>query len=405
MSHFNVSTNHPLISNSQEYMYENKFVNINSEDRNVLKYPNSSEFEIELPQDYCNVAAISLNQWSFPPNYRIFTRKNRNITLSFKINQPYNPTLLNLEQAIIYDAIIDFNIQGNDFIVTIEEGTYKHEQMVTELTRKFNEVVTNMVATYIEIHNPALLPAFNVTGYNQFVIVYNNVENKIWFGNKSAGFILTNNSSIYSPEYQEPCAGNNQNGYEFWGLPAYLGQEKTANQSNDSGKQNMRFYYGDVFPGDDGYWIKTDPSYIDANVHYAKSPLSLNLVGNNHVYIEIDHLNNIDETKPFVLSDENPYYRVNTNETNGYVNSAFAIIQYPLFDGTKDYKKNSDSYKVYNPPAERIRKIKLRLRQHNGGLIDFQNSNISLLLNFFCLRPQSVKEYKIYDPIRGGMLF
>ena len=46
MSRFNTNATHPLIPNSQQYMFEQQYVSIHSEDRNILKYPNASEFEI-----------------------------------------------------------------------------------------------------------------------------------------------------------------------------------------------------------------------------------------------------------------------------------------------------------------------------------------------------------------------
>ena len=57
----NVSTNYPIIPNAQEYMYETKYVSISSLDINIVKNPNYANFEIELPQDYCNVQSISLS--------------------------------------------------------------------------------------------------------------------------------------------------------------------------------------------------------------------------------------------------------------------------------------------------------------------------------------------------------
>ena len=74
MSKFNTFTNHPLIPNSQEFMVIRKYVSIHSEDRDILKYPNSSEFEIELPQDYLNVLSVRLESWSFPSNYSTFSK-------------------------------------------------------------------------------------------------------------------------------------------------------------------------------------------------------------------------------------------------------------------------------------------------------------------------------------------
>ena len=60
-----IFNNHPLITNANQYFYERKFISIHSEDRDVDKYPNSALFEIELPQDYVNVASARLYSWSF----------------------------------------------------------------------------------------------------------------------------------------------------------------------------------------------------------------------------------------------------------------------------------------------------------------------------------------------------
>lgn len=72
MSRFNTQTSHPLIPNSQEYQFEQQYISIHSEDRNMLKYPNSSEFEIELPQDYSNVEGFRLTSGYFPSTVNVF---------------------------------------------------------------------------------------------------------------------------------------------------------------------------------------------------------------------------------------------------------------------------------------------------------------------------------------------
>ena len=55
----NVNTNHPLVNNAQDYYVYSKFLSISSEDRDIIKYPKSYAFEIELPEDYVNVAKMS----------------------------------------------------------------------------------------------------------------------------------------------------------------------------------------------------------------------------------------------------------------------------------------------------------------------------------------------------------
>ena len=43
---YNLHTGHPIQPNAQEYMSYTKHVSIHSEDRDIIKFPNSSVFEI-----------------------------------------------------------------------------------------------------------------------------------------------------------------------------------------------------------------------------------------------------------------------------------------------------------------------------------------------------------------------
>ena len=88
---YNLNTIHPLIPSSQNYQFYKQYVSIHSEDRDILKYPSSSSFEIELPEDMLNVSTIRLANWSFPSNYDTFSNNNLNVTMTFTITSPYNP--------------------------------------------------------------------------------------------------------------------------------------------------------------------------------------------------------------------------------------------------------------------------------------------------------------------------
>jgi hypothetical protein len=149
MSRFNISTNHPIIPNSQEYTMEKKYVSIHSEDRDITRFPNSADFEIELPEDYYNVQSIQLLNWAFPANYDTFSILRSNISMSFKITDPYNPgkyesnnPLLNVIFQALYNHINDL------YFFTIASGFYNPIQMATELTNKFNDAVTNVILQY-----------------------------------------------------------------------------------------------------------------------------------------------------------------------------------------------------------------------------------------------------------------
>ena len=398
MSRFNTSTNHPLIPNSQQYMFEYQYISIDSEDRNILKYPNSSDFEIELPQDYCNVQSVRFSNWTFPITNK-FSYLLQNITITFKITNPYNPGAYGLADPyldILFQALYA-NIQ-TEYVCVIEEGNYSVEQMATELTRRFNITVSDVIREYLTTNAPGFLTQFDANGgYDQFVIVYNVVTQKLWFGNKSSDFVLTNSSSEYDTIADNLKCVNKSllPEYNNWGLPFYLGFSRAdATTTSSSTLLEPRFYYGDVVAGDKGYWLKPDAAYIGASVYYLQAPSILNVYGNFYFYIEIAGLNNIDETIPYSMST----FTTQTNITNGVVKSAFAKVGEKSLEYPPQPWNNTNTLKIYNPPAERIRKLKIKIRYHNGKLVDFANINYSIMLEFALFRPQNLKDYKMYIP-------
>ena len=85
--------------------------------------PNSALFEIELPEDYLNVSAVKLSDWTFPANYSTFSPLSSNITMTFKINNPYNPGEHELSdplQNAIFSAL--YNYKESNYKIIIEEA-------------------------------------------------------------------------------------------------------------------------------------------------------------------------------------------------------------------------------------------------------------------------------------------
>ena len=417
MSSFNTSSTHPLIPNANQYYIERKYVSIHSEDRDILKYPNSSEFEIELPQDYLNVHSAKLSTWSFPANYNVFSPLNFNIAMTFKFIKLYNPGEHGYSDPLT-EAIFAglYSLIGNQYIVRIETGFYNPSQMATELTNKFNESVSNILIEFFT-NTPAYNYALALfTGYNRFSIVYNSVGQRLWFGNNADQFEITNN---YINQFNEDNVGtqcirrNQLPSLADWGLPAYLGftrcpapslsateVEATMNNANNiiygynpeiinvSGDV-PRFYYGDVNPGDNGFWLV--PSLPGATVYFLQAPAKINFMGPSYIYLDIDGLNCIDETSPYNMSQ----FTLHTNETNGRVNSAFAKIPITTTPIAQWFDSEQAPYKHFNPPSERIRKLKCRLRYHNGQKVDFGLFEYSFMLEFTLLRPQNERKYTI----------
>lgn len=420
-----VFNNHPLIKNSNQYCLEKKYISINSEDRDITKYPNSAEFELFLPQEYLNIVSARLYSWSFPANYSVFSRATYNLTMVFKMTTLYNPGdhafTSELDEAIF--AAINFH--GNKEILTdIEPGFYNPDQMAIELTNKFNYAVTRIINRFFD--NPAdwggndysaakiLFKASG--GYDRFVIVYNAVSQKLWFGNNADQFILSNTSSDYVTKFlvNPNCFRKNQlPEFSNWGLPFYLGftrcdtnaysvQEYLELFPNDNLATDFgevpRFFYGDAIlgSGDQGFWLT--PTLPGASVYYLEAPLKISFMGPSYIFMEVDGWNCIDETSPFNLS----LYTTVNNQTNGVANSCFAKIPIPTTPISQWFDDDMGPYKYWNPPAERISKIKLKLRYHNGMLVEFGHFEYSFMIELNLLKPQPERSYNIVNSYNLG---
>ena len=116
-------------------------------------------------------------------------------------------------------------------------------------------------------------------------------------------------------------------------------------------------------------------------------------MGPSYIYMEIEGLNCIDETIPYSLSA----FTTHTNQTNGVVNSSFAKIPVPTTPLSQWFDNDMGPYKYFNPPAERIRKLKVKFRYHNNVLVDFGAFDFSFMLEFCLLRPQNERKYNIRD--------
>ena len=417
MSRFDLNNNHPIIPNSNQYYFEKKYVSIHSEDRDVLKYRNPSSFEIELPQDYLNVQSVRLSSWSFPANYSVFSTDTHNVYMTFKFIQLYNPGEHSysdpLTEAIF--AGLYYNMT-NDYIFAIESGFYNPTQMATELTNKMNEAVTVYLNHFFVSTDPDYVQynyaAALFTSYDRFTIVYNEVGQKLWFGNNADQFVLKNSSNaLFKKDFIDNKCLSSRRGelpnFTDFGLPAFLGFTRcdtiaypAAQFTQDLGMEAdvasdgliPRFYYGDVTgTGDNGYWIL--PVLPEASVYYLQAPLKINFMGPAYIYMEIEGLNCIDETIPYSLST----FTTSTNQTNGICNSAFAKIPVPTTPISQWFDDDMGPYKYFNPPAERIRKLKIKFRYHNNVLVDFGSFDFSFMLEFCILRPQNERKYNIRD--------
>jgi hypothetical protein len=83
------------------------------------------------------------------------------------------------------------------------------------------------------------------------------------------------------------------------------------------------------------------------------------------------------------------------------VNSAFAKI--PIRPFTNDYSYDSRTIFLlnmvhYDPPIERIARLKFRFRFHDGRLVNFQNFPFDFTIEFNSLRNEIEKKYTVRVP-------
>ena len=229
--------NHPIIPNSNQYFYEKKYLSFHSEDRDITKFPNSAEFEIILPQDYLNVVSARLANWSFPSNYSVFsTIGDYNVSMTFQFTKLYNPVVYYVSNSVLEGiyAALHSNI-NKKYVIDIEPGFYNPDQMVIELTNKFNEAVTKVIVDFFNENPDEYATAKSLfKNYNRFKVVYHSVSMKLWFGNSADNFIITNEDSaiLTSSIGQTLCSKKNLlPGFDSWGLPGYLGFTRCNTQA------------------------------------------------------------------------------------------------------------------------------------------------------------------------------
>jgi len=110
-------------------------------------------------------------------------------------------------------------------------------------------------------------------------------------------------------------------------------------------------------------------------------------MGHGFMYMEIEGQNCIDETSPFNVSP----FTLATNSTNGVVNAAFAKIAVPTTPIAQWFDRDSLPYKFYYPPAERMRIFYIKIRYHNGQLVNFGEFHYSFVLEFTTQLPQLLR--------------
>lgn len=370
----NTRTNHQLINREQTYVLDRKLVTVHSNDRDINRWPFPNHFEITLPECVTNIQSIRLVEACMPANYYTFSNDMQNTKFSFSFDT------VNNSWSISYPAVYGVLAAAGEFIVTIQEGFYRPEQLAEELAYKMNKAITDYLASN----------GITFT-YDKFAVLHDEVAMKFWFGNSCDSFTLHFDQQMQYTlnQCEQPIVWDR---YTQWGLGSFLGFEKQAYSSTASSQPLVAPWN---IPNPTWLALSTIPPSTE--VFYVEAPLVYKILGENTIYMELDKYNSMDELVPYSESTNTTY----NNDYNGTVNAAFAkipvtIIPYgQVFDSRNGFLQNMSHF---DPPLERVQKLKFRFRNHCGSLIDFQDFPFNFTLEFNCLRNEIGRQYQVRIP-------
>lgn len=390
MSNFNTMQAHPLIPKSQTYVLDRKLISFHSYDRDIKKWPEANHFEIMLPQTLLNVQSMRLDTISLPSNQFIFSEEYQNTKMSFSM-EPYSST----------QNVLD---------IEIDEGAYCPKELAREIQTKMNSAQAEDSGA----------------PYNSFICKYNCIDNTLWFGNRDELFSLVFDKQHPYKSCNNPAQEVLFNKYTKWGLPAYLGYKKAIYESTKTperyapeglislgGPYGFSYEYKDS--GSHNYWLDGTPNNYFVNVKDPKAPhfitdpakiaewkeknkiCNINILGEDIIYMEVDKYNSMDELEPYSENTSGLY----NNDYNGKVNSAFAKIPLPCPAFSQQFdSRNSALMNVshYEPPLERLTRLKFKFRYHDGRLVKFKCLPLSFTIEFNMLRDEQMRARNVRIP-------
>jgi hypothetical protein len=365
MSKFSINNNNPIIQREQTYFLDRKLISIHSIDRDINKWTNSNNFEIELPNTLLNIYSIRLLDMNLPNINYTFSENYQNTKFSLKLQQDISGSGSEATQ-------IDNYYNTNYSTIEIDEGYYTPEELAIEIENKLNLQISIDVGI----------------NYDKFRVKYDNTKNKIFIINIRDNFILHfNKQELYNLDCGQKIVWEQ---YANWGLPYNLGYEKQTYQNlNTNNGENLIFTYDNTI-------FTPDPSNASQNIKYSKSINYIDILGYDSIYMELDKYNSIDEITPYAIKTNNK----NNNDYTVALKTSFAkipIIKEPFNRSTikNSFLNNITFFKV---PIPTIKKLKFKFRFHDGVLVDFKNVPFSFTLEINQLIDEQHRAYSLNIP-------
>ena len=235
-----MNPNFPLINKSDTFCKNRKVLYIDSNDRDILKWPNNNEFEINCPQTYNDVTSIRMFDVQLPNFY-------------FNVSEYLQTNKL----CVTFNSVLT--------IITLEDGYYTPQHIANSLTKQFKQLL-----------DP------------NFYIIFNEVNNKFYFYHPTDDFKLNFNEKL---DFSN-CINNVYQQHSDWGLGFLLGFDKKTYES----LENLELSNDNYFDYQTSDWINGPPNKI------IKSEKSNTLENNKSIFVELYKYNKSDEIKPYLQS-------------------------------------------------------------------------------------------------------
>jgi hypothetical protein len=113
--------------------------------------------------------------------------------------------------------------------------------------------------------------------------------------------------------------------------------------------------------------------------------------------MEVEKYNTIDEIAPYSCKTNN----LVNNDYHGKVNSALAKIPIrtkPFTSENYSSTKFIMNVSQYEPPIEKISKLKFKFRYHDGRLVDFKSMSLSFSIGFSILSNEQYNNKMVRVP-------
>ncbi len=221
---------------------------------------------------------------------------------------------------------------------------------------------------------------------NYYSIEVVNIINSIPSPEDSNTYQANLDTSLFLPRKTNDCAEVDYYADDLkWGLPVYLGltgQEVATEYKWDTGEfrsvpgYNLPTYsyYSRNSSNYQPFKRKAD-GYAQASIFVTVPEFQLDVKGEPYFFMDLDTLNCLDEIIPY---KDNTFSNVN-NISTGNPNSAFAKLPLSILDDVA-YGGSQPMSKNYTPPLNRLSKISIRLRFHNGRPVKFGVQPFSFVL-------------------------